>query len=141
MVVNESDLVEIGNKYLFMPDTDRCWKVPVLYNELRRLRGNSFQRFIHPAYELDIFEREIKLILDSIIPCDYIFTGEGGTWVWPYDEEDGEVDEEDGEVVEDGVSDVEVVEDVEDDAVSDVEDSEDGGMPFMEFMAVRGVAQ
>ena len=117
MAVSETDLVGIGNKYLFTPPEDRCWKIPVLYNELRRLRGESFQRFIHADYGLDIFERETKLILDSIIPSDYIFTGEGGTWVWPYDEdESGDVEDESGDV-------------------------EDEGMPFGEFMSVLGTAQ
>jgi hypothetical protein len=134
---------EIGNKYLFMEDTDRHWKIPVLYNDLRRIRGDL--GYLNGDVSLETFELALKSVLDIMIPDHYTFSGDGVRfWSWPYDEANVRDEDEDDEDDEDE-------EDDEDDEDDDDDDDEEiygparqrysSTMSFREFMAERGTAQ
>jgi hypothetical protein len=78
--VPPSTLIEIGIKFLLTEGVERQWKIPILYNELRQIRGENSQVHIEPYAHLEIFETELKCVLDAIMPEHYTFTDDGESW-------------------------------------------------------------
>jgi hypothetical protein len=78
--VPQPTLIEIGIKFLLTEGVERQWKIPILYNELRQIRGENSQVHIEPYAHLDIFETELKCVLDAIMPEHYTFTDDGESW-------------------------------------------------------------
>jgi hypothetical protein len=95
-------LREIGVKYLFTENEDRSWKIPMLYKELRQLCGDC--HMLVGGYDrLEVFDEELRFMLDENMPEHYEFTDDGNTWhTWSsfvthvdnYDDSDDESDDD-----------------------------------------------
>ena len=97
--VPQGTLIDFGVKFLLTEGVERQWKIPFLYNELRKIRGEDHQMHIEAYAHLAKFEYELQCVLDEIIPDYYTFTVDGKNWhTWAYltQEYDDSVERNDG---------------------------------------------
>ena len=78
--VPQGTMIDVGVKFLLTEGVERQWKIPILYNKLRKIRGEDHQKHIAAYAHLSEFENELQCVLDSIIPDHYTFTTDGENW-------------------------------------------------------------